>query len=389
MTQENSLRVALRIPCDTKRLATSADLPKSIYDEGEEVFGSKERDALLKEALSMTAQPPFAFGKIRPKVSWGLQFTRFNRVEGLSSGVLVEQPLGAGYTASLFGRLGAADLEPNGELALARSNLTTTIRGRAYNRLVAANDWGNPLSFGSSVGAFLFGRDEGFYYRATGAELEWEHDGAALIRWRLFGERDRSAAVENTFSLGTNFLPNVGARAGSFAGMTTRIVHTKGLDPRGFRIFTDLRVESAVSDSASAEYGRGALDLTFTRGLGRLAGAVTLSGGSSLGALPSQRRWFLGGTQTVRGQRADTSRSGNAYWLARLDIASSRQEWRPGVFADFGWVGDRDSLRAIGRPMSGVGVGASVLDGLIRFDLARGLYPQKQFRLDLSLDAKF
>jgi hypothetical protein len=39
--------------------------------------------------------------------------------------------------------------------------------------------------------------------------------------------------------------------------------------------------------------------------------------------------------------------------------------------------------------MSGVGLGASVLDGMIRFDVARGLYPQKAFRIDLSVEARF
>lgn len=39
--------------------------------------------------------------------------------------------------------------------------------------------------------------------------------------------------------------------------------------------------------------------------------------------------------------------------------------------------------------MSGVGVGASVLDGLVRFDVSRGLYPLQRFRVDLYVDAKF
>jgi hypothetical protein len=387
--QGSNVRVAVRIPCDTKALENSPDLPKSIYDEGEEVFGLKERDALIKEALGMGAQPPFAIGSIPPTLKWGLEFTRFNRVEGLSSALFIEQPLGAGYTASLLGRLGHADLEPNGELTLARSNLSTTIRGRAYNRLVAANDWGNPLSFGSSVSAFLFGRDEGFYYRASGAELEWERDGRALLTWKLFAERQRSAAVENNFSLGPKFIPNIVARTGEYAGVATRVVHTKGVDPNGFRIFTDLRLEGAVSDSASAAYGRGALDLTFTQSVGWLASALTFSGGSSAGPLPTQRRWFLGGAHTVRGQPADMSQSGTAYWLARLELGSSRKGFRRGVFGDIGWVGDREAWREIGRPMSGVGIGASVLDGLIRVDLSRGLYPQRRIRLDLYVDAKF
>ena len=383
------LKVAIVVPCDAKKLASSPELPKSIYDDGEEIFGSNERDALIKEALSLGAQPPLSFGGIPPTIKWGLEFTRFNRIEGFSSGALVEQQLGGGYTASLIGRIGHADLEPNAELTLARSNLVTTIRGRAYNRLVSASDWGNPLSFGSSLSALLFGRDEGFYYRATGAELEWERNGNGLLTWRLFAERQRTAAVENDFSLGPKFIPNIVSRTGQYAGVATRLVHARGLDPNGFRLFTDLRLEGAVSDSASAFYGRGALDLTFTQGFGPVASALTLSGGSSAGVVPPQRRWYLGGSHTVRGQKPDTAQSGNAYWMGRLEFGGSVNAVRPIVFGDIGWVGNRDLWREVGRPMSGLGIGASVLDGLIRVDLARGLYPQRRLRFDMYVDAKF
>ena len=62
---------------------------------------------------------------------------------------------------------------------------------------------------------------------------------------------------------------------------------------------------------------------------------------------------------------------------------------RPTVFADLGWVGDRAKIGDVVRPMSGVGAGVSFLDGLFRFDVARGIYPRKQFRVDLNLEAKF
>jgi hypothetical protein len=386
---EGNYNIAVVVPCDRQALARSPDLPASIYDEGDRVFGSSEKAALIAEALAMGAQPPFAFGAIPPTFKWGLEFTRFNRVEGLSTGGLVEQQLGAGYTASLLGRIGVADLEPNVELGLARTNLTKTIRARAYNRLVAANDWGNPLSFGSSVSALLFGRDEGFYYRASGAEIEYAREQGTLWKWRVFAERERTAAVDNTFSLGARFIPNLTAQRASFAGTSFRVNHTHGLDPNGFRVFTDLRLESAISDSANVAYGRGALDLTFSQGIGRIGTALTLSGGSSLGTLPMQRRWFLGGAHTVRGELPDTSLSGNAYWLARAEVGGPVRVVRPVVFTDIGWVGDRNHMSAVGRPMSGFGVGASILDGLIRADLSRGVYPTQRVRFDMYVEARF
>ncbi|MEX2178893.1 MAG: hypothetical protein WD801_09300 [Gemmatimonadaceae bacterium] len=387
----SNLRVAVVVPCDARVLANSPDLPKSIYDEGEEIFSSADRDALVKEALAMGAQPPFALGAIPPTLKWGLEFTRFNRVEGFSAGALIEQRLGAGYTASLLARLGHADLEPNAELTLARTNLTTTVSGRAYNRLVSANDWGNPLSVGSSLSALLFGRDEGFYYRASGAEIEWlrEGRGGALWSTRAFAERQRTAAVDNEFSFGAPFIANIGARAGAYAGFATRVRHARGLDPNGFRVFTDLRLEGAVSDSAGSPFGRGAVDLTVTQGVGRIAAAVTVAGGASAGVVPMQRRWYLGGAHTVRGQRPDTSQSGNALWLGRVEVGGPVRAVRPVLFGDIGWAGERDAWRDAGRPMSGAGVGASVLDGLLRLDVSRGVYPGTGVRIDLYVDARF
>jgi hypothetical protein len=63
--------------------------------------------------------------------------------------------------------------------------------------------------------------------------------------------------------------------------------------------------------------------------------------------------------------------------------------FRPTLFGDLGWAGDPDDWRHPGRPASGVGVGASLFDGLIRFDIARGLYPRAGFRTDLYFEARF
>ena len=68
-----------------------------------------------------------------------------------------------------------------------RSNLSQTISVSGYHRLAVANDWGNPLSFGSSFSALVFGKDEGFYYRATGGDVMWtrginSQGGVARVR---------------------------------------------------------------------------------------------------------------------------------------------------------------------------------------------------------------
>jgi hypothetical protein len=391
---DSGLAVATRIPCNDSLLIQSPDLPPSIYDPGDELFGEADLQALKSEALSMSAQAPFSL-RMRmlppPTIAYGPSMMRYNRVEGLSFGISAEQQLGGGYAASGVARLGVADREPNVELTLTRSNVTASAHVSGYNHLVSASDWGHPLNFSSSFSALVFGRDEGFYYRASGVEVGGGVDaplgGGTRVDWRAFVERQRSAIPHTTFSLtGGDFPANIVAWRATYAGLGAHLLHSYGEDPAGLRVLTDVRLEAAASDSM---YGRAAMDLTASRGFGRLAGALTVAGGSSIGALPPQRRWFLGGTETVRGQNADTTQSGNAFWLTRAEIGANTPAVRPAVFADLGWVGDRDHLREVGRPLSGVGAGVSFLDGLFRFDVARGLYPRKQFRFDLYLEARF
>ena len=53
-----------------------------------------------------------------------------------------------------------------------------------------------------------------------------------------------------------------------------------------------------------------------------------------------------------------------------------------------GWAGSRETF-SNSRAMSGAGVGYSILDGLLRLDIARGIHPSKRWRADLSLEARF
>ncbi len=135
---------------------------------------------------------------------------RYNRVEGFSVGASVEQQLGGGYSTIALARLGLADLEPNVEDTFKRTNVTNSIYLVGYNHLVSASDWGHPLSFGSSFSALMFGRDEGFYYKASGAELggtrEASFGGGTRVEWRAFVEQERTRGAEHDFAFdGANF----------------------------------------------------------------------------------------------------------------------------------------------------------------------------------------
>ena len=58
----------------TITLAHSPDLPKSIYDDGDELFGAADRDQLIRSALGLGAQA--GFGPQRPTFSYGLPLNK-------------------------------------------------------------------------------------------------------------------------------------------------------------------------------------------------------------------------------------------------------------------------------------------------------------------------
>jgi hemolysin secretion/activation protein ShlB/FhaC/HecB len=387
---ENTLPVAVRTPCDSVALARSQELPESPYDPGEEVFSSSELEELTERALGLAAQAGYVRGPV--ELRYGVGMTRYNRVEGLSTGIAAKQSLGGGYTVHAAARLGLSDLQPNAELALQRSNGRVDIGVGVYRRLAAANDWGDPLGFGNSASALLLGRDEGFYYRTWGVELtRAPSEGARGMISRLFLEHHSDAELETSFSLaralnGRRFGDNIDATRGTVGGLAFRHIGSRGLDPHGFRLLSDIRIEGAAG---SFDYSRVAADFTVSHGLGsRVDGALTMGGGTSGGTLPIQRWWFLGGAHTVRGQPSAT-RTGDSYWLARGEIGSSFMLARPVIFADFGWASDRSEFGSPSTSISGAGVGASFMDGLVRFDLAKGIRPTAGVKGYLYLEARF
>ncbi|HEX2722357.1 MAG TPA: ShlB/FhaC/HecB family hemolysin secretion/activation protein [Gemmatimonadaceae bacterium] len=389
---ESGLPVIVRTPCDSVALAHSPDLPKSIYDDGEEVFGKADRQALedlVSKALPLDAQPGWI--PQRPVIVYGLSQTRFNKIEGLSTGIAARQSLGMGYTARASARIGVADWQPNAELGLWRSNGRSTIGINGYRRLASANDWTDPFGLGSSLSALLFGRDEGFYYRTAGVELMGTPDDSATTSWRLFAENHSDAETKTSFSVPRvfgkgGFGDNLDSDYGNIVGIAAERHGTYGLDPHGLRLFLSTRAEGAAG---SFDYVRGMFDFTASHGLTkRFDGAVTIGAGTSGGELPLQRLWYLGGSQTVRGQSAGAA-IGDAFWMGRVEIGSSFVGARPVVFYDAGWAGSRKEWGSQARPISGAGVGASFLDGLVRFDLARGIYPEKKIRANLYVEARF
>jgi hypothetical protein len=385
---ERSLRIAYDMPCKMETLAQSSALPAETVSD-EELFDLRSAEQ-LGNALSMSLQVPWA--PQLPTVRVGSDLFRYNRVEGLSAGVEVKQVLGAGYTMRGVGRIGHADLHANGELSLVRSNGARTINATVYHRLNAMNpEWAGALTLGTSLPALLYARDEGFYYRSYGFEIgEKREQRKGAFDYRFFLERQWTAGdsnVVNTFSLarltdGARFRENLLSEPGSFTGVSANWSRMLVERPRGVRLTAIARAEAATG---TFEYARGSVESTVARRVGSFSAAVTGSIGSSLGRVPFQRGYAIGGLRTVRGQLPGTQQ-GDAFWFSRAEVGTGGGAVRPVAFFDVGWAGSRKTFGQI-QPQRGAGVGLGFLDGLFRLDLARGLYPYKRWRFDLYLEA--
>ena len=112
--------------------------------------------------------------------------------------------------------------------------------------------------------------------------------------------------------------------------------------------------------------------------------ALEAGAGTSWGSPSAQRLWYVGGPSTLRGYDPRIA-GGTSFGRARGELARGFSFGRISLFSDLGWAGDRRDV-GFDDAFSSVGVGLSILDGLLRFDAAWGLDAPRNFRFDIYLD---
>jgi hypothetical protein len=391
------------VPEDPSVLENSLELPPPIWDDAAGFQSEAELRALF-DALADLPAPPVE--GIPWAANWGFQrpdLVRYNRVEGPAVGGRFQARLGSFVGPLSFqatGFLGLADLEPKARLSLQHESLRRRVQVAGYRDIRAVDPRGRFLGFGNSLSALLFGRDDGEYFLSTGAELTVAPPSAEREGWRarLWAERQDPLQVETSFSLAHafdgdwRFRPNLEAARVEELGAELTLTPWWGFDPLAPQFGFDLMLQGAtfrpVGGGASDDWARARVVL---RGAVPLAGGrwrtgIELAGGASWGGPPPQRQWILGGPLTMRGYPAAVA-AGDTFGRGRLEVGRAFPAWSLSLFGDAGWAGERgtwdpdDALWA-------VGVGASLLDGLVRLDLSRGLTgPLRETRLDLYLDA--
>lgn len=385
-------------PEDERELLHGDLLPPPVWRDAPAFASAEEIDAFARRlddavpAWSLAAPPHF-------ELQWlldGRGLVRYNRVEALSLGLrgALDHPRGRGLATV---RMGAADLHPNVELAALVPRRALAFRIEAYHRLATVEP-GLPafeapqteLGFGNAFNALFFGRDDGQYYRATGGFVALEPRPEARPSWRvaLYGERHHAARRKVEWNVATlvsddrAFRPNLRADEVDLAGALLHLAPWWGVGA-GLQGGLDALAEAAGGDSTFARLrliGRGAVPLPGGFRLGLEAG-----GGHAWGGPPVQRFWFLGGPTTLRAYDGGVQ-AGPSMGRARVELGSNESVAGLRIWSDAAWAGRRDAFEAEDVLYS-AGVGFSVIDGLVRFDVGRALAAPTGWRLHVYLDA--
>ena len=375
----------VHIPIDTAALLASSALPSPFGAANDTLISEGEMQELT-HGLGDLPQAPWQLRARPPR--WGL--ARYNRVEGLSLGARGDLDLGRLQLDGAV-RIATSDAEPDLVAGVLRETGTARFRLAGYRRLAAVDPTARPLSIGNSLGALVLGRDDGDYFRATGAELTIAPPVTLPQRFtiRLYAERQRRALKRTDFSLPHAlhdvhvFRPNITADSADQLGASLTVRTQRGIDPERPQWTADVTLDGSVG---TYRFGRVSSTVRVAAPLGpKLATAVELAGGAADERVPVQSYWYLGGPGTLRGYGGNAS-SGDAFWRARLELANRWPAARVVLFADVGRAGPREQL-SLARPLAGVGVGASFMDGLIRLDLTRAIRTPTGWRLDFYTDA--
>jgi len=386
------------VPCDSAALTRASVFEGDLFGRNEGVWGSGDRDALIKSLASVA---PLSWSPQPLRVVTGLEFARYNRIEGASIGGALRQDVGPGLRWEANMRASVADRQLNGELFLDRAVAGASWRISAYRRLTQADDYGAAFVLGASLQNLISGLDERFYYRAAGLDVQGTRNrslGGGALTWRLFAEH-QSAAVANAewvvarlWNSDAGFARNIidtlgGGARGPFAGASVRWRGSRGDEASAWRLSADSRTEVV---SGVDTYGRSALDVAIEKRLPLKTRAMLSGGvGASLGTMPVQRYWNLGGWQTVRGYVSGTQR-GDAFWIGRGELLyEGLRRFQPSLFVDQGWAGARGDLFTTTPQLRSAGAGIAFFSGLFRLDAARPLDAGGTWRVNSYAVARF
>jgi hypothetical protein len=346
---------------------------------------------LLIVVATFALQSPQPDTSLSTSSTHGIAFERladllqYNRVQGLSFGLGYQVRIPGTRTTRFYGtmRYGLSDERVTGRLTLLGSAPGGEIALSGYHDIGDLDPFSPGRSFANTFNGLIAGHDNGDYALARGASARFEAPVRVGMEMILSGRVERLSSVGqvarsavNDFLGGTGlFPPNPRVEEGTFGGVSAQ-----------------LRSTSSPAWSVTVDVLGGA-----GRSTGRLFGEVRPILGSGLGvtvrlkagaatepAMP-QTLFRLGGLHTVRGFEYGTLRA-PTFWAGQVDITPFGGRVRPVIFLDAGQASRASSLFS-STALVGGGVGLSLFNGLIRFDLSRAISPDRadKVRFDLVI----
>lgn len=316
---------------------------------------------------------------------------RFNQVQGVNFEVSYPIPVGAWTTLQTRLMIPTTSFEWTGSVGLERGRFPTRSGVELFSGLQDADPLREVNGALSSISALLTGYDDGNYYLARGGRA-WVRFGELPVSgfFSVFGERHEVAARRAFYSLLTPDPSEEGPAdipvdEGNYFGMRTQVQLQFGEDPQSSVLLLRLHGQAATGVRDFVTLG------TTTDLVSPLPGPFTLGlrleAGVSGGRVPGQASYYLGGVRTVRGYSAATA-SGPSVLLLNAEIGTDLPLARLVAFADVGWTDSVDRLFSR-APLSALGGGISIGDGIVRLDVARGLTEAGGWRMTAATSGIF
>jgi hypothetical protein len=322
-----------------------------------------------------------------------VDLVRYNRVEALSLGIRGQLrpetsvgPLSVTATA----RFGIGDLHLSGRLDLEQESVSRRVAVSGYHELTSLDEQARDFGPGNTVSALLLGQDLGDYYRRSGATVELTPPSARPRRYRLRGyaeyhegvAKETDVQLERLWNDAARFRPNIAADEGWEVGTSLEVDARSSTDPTRSQAAVHGLVQAATGDF---EYVRARLGADFALALpSRFRLLVEGAWGNAWGSPSRQRLWYVGGPMTLNGY-APLTAGGAGFGRTRVALDRRFAFGRLIVFHSAAWAGEWTDL-TYDDVRSSAGVGIAILDGIIRFDIARQITSPRDFRFDFYLD---
>lgn len=356
-----------RPPLDS--LAAYTGWTDSLEFEGTDADRARLREALSDVATMAENIDPELTGRAGAGFAWEKisEIVRYNRVQGTTLSVTGRSRGPFAFT-DLYGtaRFGFADNRLMATGTMVRDAPSGRLTLTAGRDLVDIDAFARGLNFGNSLRGMLVGRDDGAYLLAHGVRIALTSSlGLATeFEWGLRAEHHQSARAEaragfpRVFGDDGFFPANAVVREGWATGghlRLDRVGYGGGLTLMGEGLLVDGEAAGRFTLQARKDFGA----LVTTR--------VKLGFAPGADRVP-QLALNAGGVQTVRGFDFGVA-TGDALWSAQVDVALGGKALKWLVFADAGQAGRLSNFEDA-RFLSGGGVAASLLGGIIRAELS-------------------